>query len=364
MKLTTRKLFGSLVLTSLMVLSSGSPAVKAEEKDDEAEAKLSVDALGVGRIREDKGKLNLQGAIKLRFTLGLMSETGKLDVVAVTQSGSQFNNAFASVNVDDRDERSGELGVTNLYLRYATLLNGANFTVEAGALETRKPEGEVTRLYPFGYLDGARIGLSSRLGEVKGSVTLANVDPRSGKNNFFDRKNSFIDPDHGSFNYVEVAFRGELWKGSVFETSLEDIEDNSYVRLAASQEVKNILKRNVKLILESIYDEENNSFRSGVMVESDLAPGLTEKVAYTLTHRPDEYDNYRVQNLIDHTHIGVKGTSSIVKFSNPDLGWYLQARFHHEDSSLNRYDFGYIAKWGGSKTKKFTKKNKNRRKRK
>ena len=150
---------------------------------------------------------------------------------------------------------------------------------------------------------------------------------------------------------MEIQFQRGLWEGAMVELGHENIKDEDYFRAVVSQNFDMILERSFEIILESIYDKKRDAFKSGVSLKSDVGELVRgrpsgHKISYSFTHRQDDYDNFRSQNLGEGIFAGRGSFSSIVfavPIPNADgITAFTRARLQHsgEKSWTNRYEAG------------------------
>lgn len=284
------------------------------------------------RLKEEKEQLQLQSVITATFQANL----GRgFELVSVIQTGSSFDNGYATWRNFDSNTSDIEAHLRRLLLQYAN----TGFQATLGFFGVRKTDGVITRLRPTGFIDGVRFFIPTLYGEV--IVTLGSATDVETPD-FFRRD--------FQFDYMEVVFKRELWQGANLELNVERIDGENFYREVLTHEFSDVLDRCLTIIVENIVDQERAAHRSGFSVIYDIdTRARPSQFIYRWIHQQEEYDNFRHGDMIDSL-VGRKGTSSIIKYSAPvndNVSWYLRALLHHSDSSLNRYDagVGWRFKW-------------------
>ena len=285
---------------------------------------FTASLLTINRLREDNknGELKAQTSLKIKMEAGL---TKKLKLGVAGQTGATLNNGFSTLkNFDTDDPTILDFHVREFYAQYTS----EHYQATLGAFGARKTNGSVTRPYPFAFIDGGRLAVQTLPGKT--TVTLGSVgNPH--RPAFYERS---FDRD-----YIEIAFERPLWEGAHIEAVHEEMQDEDYYRAVLKQKIQGICT----IILESIYDDTNSAFHSGL---STIFPFSSSSLTYTLIDTDHAYTkSWRQQHFIDKTLVAIKGTSSLVNWTkdlnqSKNLKLFLQVRQHHEDTDLNRYDAG------------------------
>ena len=323
--------------TTLLLLAFGSTYAQS---DDDHTYEGEVES--ILRWRDDDGEAKAQAMIRLKGGVSLDHFVEGLEVRTIVQTGDRFGNAFATPYIPNgmEDSRHMEGHLSHGYLRYSN----SGIVGEIGALETRRDTaGLTTQLYPFGGMTGGRVYFNlSGNDRLRIAVTMANVGD-GGTPDFYNR-----DWEH---DYTEAVAYINLG-GAQLEAGVEEIHGGNFYRGVLTREFSNLLNRNVRAVLEGIYDEGNSAYRANFTIEFPLFEEESSPLlALTFLHQEEGYDNIRRWALSDNAMWGESGDAAVITLTSPPLRGgmkaYAQWRQHFEHSSMNRGDVGVTINWKG-----------------
>ena len=271
------------------------------------------------RWRNDDDEQKLQA----RVTLGLEADLGSgWTWATVGRSGGSYNDAWITRNLDDTEKSyKTEFHLREFHLSYTQ----PSFQVDLGALPVRSALGMVTVKDTDGFMDGARLALQSSFGNAVVSVGSVNDLDKAG---FYDRQ--------FESNYRELVFNRGLWEGANVEIGYEDIQDEAFISAIVSQNWMGI-----GWTAEYVSDQEREASHTALSAVYDF--GNNNSFRYSFMNQDEEYGNtLRAGSLVDSgwTENGKASIFSFASKVNNRWGWYTQVQAHHDDSDMNRYDFG------------------------
>lgn len=323
----------------------------AEEKKEEKKelslklslAEFSLDELKLTTRYIDFYEQHENSKIQNNVTIGIKVDlNGAFQIVSVAQTGMAYNQPWETIDVVEGKDNGyvNTLSLRNLYIQTKI----EDYLIQVGALKTENGLFDTTGLAKFGWVDGARVVVPTRLGKIQITGGSLN-DPK--EPNVFKRE--------FEFNYFEITLTKKLFDSLTVAAKVGEFENlkakNSeriaFAGFAAKLDIKLTTKRILTLVTEYVRDE-NNAYKYSIGFKADLLRLITGK------HKGIKISANYIYMTNDFSALGSTysqgiyskaGETCAVTLSGPvpyickkiPLRWIAQLRYTEEEKDRNYF---------------------------
>lgn len=299
------------VMTSIMASSVafGQVADQGTTAGDDTPL-ISANIKGIGQARyfqiSDKKKL-AQYNLTLKASVDI---NGFVTIHSMVQTGNSYNVGFNNIyNVNSEEfNKEHKLYLKRLYLEKALL--GGDLNIQAGAMGTRGSIANTNKFSNIGWIDGARVGVKTKLGNVV--VTAGQI--QSGEANMMTRA------ANADLNYFEIALTTELMDKLLLEAGVEILEGETFASVATNYDIEVAAGRVLKLMADAKVQTDNGAFKVGAGVKDviSLISGKKSAVKLSVNYEYVHGDFAQGMNVLANgMHMGYTGGAVVLKSSFP-----------------------------------------------